>query len=228
MLRHAAPPISLLEEGSAEGSAAGASLCSVQSEKAKRDAALELGHDPSLLDGSQSGSDFSDLEMEDLTAVRLRARTPPWQKQEESQWCAEARSMRSSSACAPLQLRWLHLWQTCGRVLRMRTRLRRAGQLSKLTRNKAQSKLEMRWDLDASADRLDGARQRRRERNQEQAEEVRLPDGGGGGRACPLPSWWCVASHLRLNSAVLCGGGRRACAGAPDRGVRPGHAVAAS
>lgn len=31
-------------------------------------------------------SDFSDLELEDIAAVKLRARTPPWQKVENSQW----------------------------------------------------------------------------------------------------------------------------------------------
>lgn len=39
-------------------------------------------------DGAPAGddSDFSDLELEDIAAVKLRARTPPWQKVENSQW----------------------------------------------------------------------------------------------------------------------------------------------
>jgi hypothetical protein len=39
---------------------------------------------------SGSGSEFSDLEMEDITAVKMRARTPPWQKVEESQWWVDS------------------------------------------------------------------------------------------------------------------------------------------
>jgi hypothetical protein len=36
------------------------------------------------VDGSDS--DFSDLELDDVVAIKLRARTPPWQKIEQSQW----------------------------------------------------------------------------------------------------------------------------------------------
>ena len=34
----------------------------------------------------ESDSDFSDLELDDVVAIKLRARTPPWQKVEQSQW----------------------------------------------------------------------------------------------------------------------------------------------
>ena len=46
-----------------------------------------IQNDPEVPPGNLSDSDFSDLELEDIAAVKLRARTPPWQKVEQSQWC---------------------------------------------------------------------------------------------------------------------------------------------
>ena len=34
----------------------------------------------------ESDSEFSDLELDDIVAIKLRAKTPPWQKVEDSQW----------------------------------------------------------------------------------------------------------------------------------------------
>ncbi|GAX78847.1 hypothetical protein CEUSTIGMA_g6285.t1 [Chlamydomonas eustigma] len=45
----------------------------------------------SQMEGTMDGSDsdFSDLELDDVVAIKLRARTPPWQRIEQSQWAGQ-------------------------------------------------------------------------------------------------------------------------------------------
>ena len=50
---------------------------------------LRMERSDSLTKGDgadRSDSDFSDLELDDVVAIKLRAKTPPWQKVEQSQW----------------------------------------------------------------------------------------------------------------------------------------------
>jgi len=56
--------------------------------------------------GGESDSDFSDLEMEDITAVKLRARTPPWQKVEQSQWVGQYNKLNQKTMRGNLDVLW--------------------------------------------------------------------------------------------------------------------------
>eukprot|EP00983_Pelagomonas_calceolata_P044348 1139261-Pelagomonas_calceolata.AAC.2 len=62
---------------------------------------------------TSESSEFSDLEMDDIAKVKLRAVTPPWQRTEESLWCAVnlmSAPWRCSTACStlPCMLTSLH------------------------------------------------------------------------------------------------------------------------
>jgi len=71
-------------------------------------AALAQGVDRDLVDplASGSGSDFSDLEMEDIAAVKLRARTPPWQRVEESQRVGQYAKLGAKQQMGNLEVLW--------------------------------------------------------------------------------------------------------------------------
>lgn len=47
----------------------------------------------------ESGSDYSDLELDNIAAIKLRAVTPPWQKTDESKWMGQVRAFFETSCC---------------------------------------------------------------------------------------------------------------------------------
>jgi len=92
--------------------------------KTTQEAAVEGGYLP----GDLSESDTSDTDLDNVTAVKLRARTPPWQRVEQCQW---------------------------------------VGQFQKLKQKQSRGNLDVLWDLDENADRLEQVEARRKQRDHE-------------------------------------------------------------
>eukprot|EP00955_Chlamydomonas_euryale_P107222 365750-Chlamydomonas_euryale.AAC.1 len=75
--------------------------------KTTQEAAVEGGYLP----GDLSESDTSDTDLDNVTAVKLRARTPPWQRVEQCQWWVSSSAehhWRSWSSLARLGTYHMH------------------------------------------------------------------------------------------------------------------------
>ncbi|KAF5830566.1 hypothetical protein DUNSADRAFT_14351 [Dunaliella salina] len=53
---------------------------------------------------SSESSEFSDLEMDDIVKVKLRATTPPWQRTEESLWLGQYNKLGKKSTRAAIEV----------------------------------------------------------------------------------------------------------------------------
>uniref|UniRef100_A0A6S8MFQ1 Uncharacterized protein n=2 Tax=Dunaliella tertiolecta TaxID=3047 RepID=A0A6S8MFQ1_DUNTE len=55
---------------------------------------------------TSESSEFSDLEMDDIAKVKLRAVTPPWQRTEESLWLGQYNKLGKKSTRAAIEATW--------------------------------------------------------------------------------------------------------------------------
>jgi hypothetical protein len=54
----------------------------------------------------ESGSDYSDLELDNIAAIKLRAVTPPWQKTDESKWQGQFQKLQQKVNRGNLDIFW--------------------------------------------------------------------------------------------------------------------------